>query len=396
LWSKALMRAAFDLSKIRDREALKLRREPYWQRLRPGCYLGYRPSANGGPGTWIGRAYDEDSQSYRLKALGRFDDEIPLARFALAKTAAEVHAALVSRGGVPNRGIHTVGDACRLFAHENPEAEARFRRYVYSDPLSKIKLSRLRRSHVAEWRGRLAATPALVSRRLTGEPVTRTRSAATLNRDMAVLRTALGAVLPLGLPNTESAWQEALKPIKNAVRRRTLYLNHDERRLLVASIDAEARPFISALCMLPLRPGAVANLLAGDFEKRTSELTIAKDKSGANRRIVVPRAAAQLFASAAEGKQADAPLFTRSNGKPWTKENWNRSLNVAAEKANLPPNITAYTLRHSTITDLVTAGLPLLTVAQISGTSVEMIEKHYGHLIRHAAVKALARLVVWR
>ena len=204
----------------------------------------------------------------------------------------------------------------------------------------------------------------------------------------------MGAVLPLGLPNTESAWQEPLKPIRNAVRRRTVYLNHDERRLLVGAIDAEAKPFIRALCMLPLRPGAVANLTAGDFEKRTSELTIAKDKSGANRRIVVPRAAAHLFASAAEGKPATAPLFTRSNEKPWTKENWNKSLAAAVAKTELPPNVTAYTLRHSTITDLVTAGLPLLTVAQISGTSVEMIEKHYGHLIRHAAVKALAGLTV--
>lgn len=388
------MRAAYDLSKICDREALELRREPYWQRLRPGCYLGYRPSAKGGSGTWIARAYDEDTQSYRLKALGRFNDENPRARFALAKTAAEAHAALVERGALPNTRIVTVEDACRLLADDNPEADARFRRYVYPDPLAKIKLARLRRSHVADWRERLAATPALVSRRLAGDPVTRMRSAATLNRDMAVLRTALGAVLPLGVPNTESAWQEALKPIKNAVRRRTLYLNHDERRLLVAAIDAEAKPFVKALCMLPLRPGAVANLSAGDFENRTSELTIAKDKAGANRRIVVPRAAAQLFASAAEGKPADAPLFTRSNGKPWTKENWNKSLAAAAAKAELPPNVTAYTLRHSTITDLVTVGLPLLTIAQISGTSVEMIEKHYGHLIRHAAVKALAGLTV--
>jgi hypothetical protein len=46
------------------------------------------------------------------------------------------------------------------------------------------------------------------------------------------------------------------------------------------------------------------------------------------------------------------------------------------------------------ITDLVTAGLPLLTVAQISGTSAEMIEKHYGHLVRDAAVEALAGLAI--
>ena len=66
----------------------------------------------------------------------------------------------------------------------------------------------------------------------------------------------------------------------------------------------------------------------------------------------------------------------------------------AVREAKLPQNATAYTLRHSTITDLVTGGLPLLTVAQISGTSAEMIEKHYGHLIRDAAVEALASLAL--
>ena len=58
----------------------------------------------------------------------------------------------------------------------------------------------------------------------------------------------------------------------------------------------------------------------------------------------------------------------------------------------LPANVTAYTLRHSVITDLVATGLPLLTVAQISGTSAEMIERHYGHLVRSAVVEALATL----
>jgi site-specific recombinase XerD len=59
-----------------------------------------------------------------------------------------------------------------------------------------------------------------------------------------------------------------------------------------------------------------------------------------------------------------------------------------------PSEASAYTLRHSTITDLVTAGLPLLTIAQISGTSAEMIERHYGHLVSDAAVKALGALAL--
>jgi len=53
---------------------------------------------------------------------------------------------------------------------------------------------------------------------------------------------------------------------------------------------------------------------------------------------------------------------------------------------------TAYTLRHSVLTDLVLGGLDLLTVAKISDTSVAMIEKHYGHLRQAVAAAALADL----
>jgi site-specific recombinase XerD len=62
--------------------------------------------------------------------------------------------------------------------------------------------------------------------------------------------------------------------------------------------------------------------------------------------------------------------------------------------AELPAETTAYTLRHSVISDLVHGGLDLLTVAQISGTSVAMIEKHYGHLRSDVAAEALARLAL--
>jgi hypothetical protein len=40
----------------------------------------------------------------------------------------------------------------------------------------------------------------------------------------------------------------------------------------------------------------------------------------------------------------------------------------------------------------VLAGLPLLTVAQMSDTSAEMIERHYGHLNSQVAPDALAGL----
>lgn len=61
---------AVDLSRVDDRDKLKAKRERYWQRLRVGCFLGFRPSERGGRGGSIARVYDEDAATYRLKALG--------------------------------------------------------------------------------------------------------------------------------------------------------------------------------------------------------------------------------------------------------------------------------------------------------------------------------------
>ena len=138
----------------------------------------------------------------------------------------------------------------------------------------------------------------------------------------------------------------------------------------------------------------MASLTAGDFDKRTRELTVGKDKNGKPRRIQVPQEAASLLASEAEDKLPNAPLFMRVNGHAWDRHSWKRPIAASVAASGLPADATAYTLRHSTITDLVRAGLPLLTIAQISGTSVEMIERHYGHLASDAAIEALSQLAL--
>jgi len=385
---------AWDLSKVGHRERLKPQQEPYWQRLRVRCYLGFRPSKRGGSGTWIARIYDEDAAKYQVKSLGDFGTLPKSEMFAAAKREAERLAELVESGGKVRAKIETVADACRDYARDRPEAEKRFCRYVYEDPIAKVKLDKLRRRHVREWRERLEAKPAQVSRRKKGDRIERKRAPSTVNRDMAVLRASLSKVLSPGAPNSEAAWQEALQAIRNADGQRTLYLDIDQRRKLVECTSPEAAPFVRALCLLPLRPGAMAALTVGDFNASTAQLTVGKDKAGERRRIKLPTDAAKLFATEAAGKFPEEFLFMRANGKPWDKNSWKKPIAAAVKAAGLPTDATAYTLRHSTITDLVRGRLPLLTIAQISGTSVEMIERHYGHLASDAAVEALAGLAL--
>lgn len=387
-----------DLSRIGGREKLKPKSgdEPHWQRLRQGSYVGFRPSKKGKQGTWFARAYDPDTNAYRRKRLGDYGSLSGHDVFTQAKLDAEGWAETVESGGVRASELVTVKDACEAYLKEKPGsiAEGVFRRHVYSDAIAKVKLDKLRRHHLRAWRKRLEQAPALVTRNKKGAKLWKERAKSTVNRDMVPLRAALGQVLKPGAPNTDAAWQEALRPFKGADRRRELYLDRQERKRLIDAMRDDARPFVQGLCMLPLRPGALAELKARDFDKRTRTLTIGKDKNGNPRQITVPPIIADFLADQVKGKLPAAPIFARTNGAAWNKDAWKYPIKEAVVAAGLPSAVAAYTLRHCVTTDLIRAGLPILTVAQLSGTSVAMIERHYGHLVRNDAEEALASVMV--
>ena len=386
-----------DLSKIGERDRLKSKAgdEPHWHRLRAGCYVGFRPSKRGGKGQWFARAYDADRRKYRRKALGDYGMVSGHDLFGQAKRDAEIWADSVENGGVLPEKIETVADACRAYLkhRDGPIAQGVFRRHLFSDALANVRLDRLRRHHLREWRRRLEHAPALISRNHGGEKRTKDRAKSTVNRDMVPLRAALRMFLNPGAPGTDAAWQEALKPHRGADKRRTFYLDRGERSRLVMASAVEAAPFVTALCLLPLRPGVVARLCAGDFDKRTRGLTIGKDKNGQPRQITIPRAMSDFVSQQVAGKLPAALMFSRAHGRPWNKDAWKHPIAKAAITAKLPSGVSAYTFRHSVITDLIREGLPALTVAQLSGTSISMIERHYGHLVHDDAERALASLM---
>lgn len=385
-----------DLSRIGDRENLKPRKgdEPHWQRLRSGSYLGFRPSKRGGRGNWFARSYDAEKCRYQRKALGDYGSFVGHEIFGQARRDAEKFFEIVESGGFAVEKPVTVADACRAYSKAKPASIGILKRTVYSDPIGSVKLDKLRRYHLNSWRQRLEETPALITRNKGGERRTRPRAASTVNRDMVPLRAALAQVMLPGTPNTDAAWQEALKPHKGADKRRNLYLDRDERKRLLACCEADSEPFVRALCILPLRPGVLSFLTVADFDKRTRSLTIGKDKNGYPRQIGVPHSAADFLGQQVTGKLPSALIFCRPGGVAWNKDSWKGPIKEALRKAKLPEAAAAYTLRHSVITDLIRARLPVLTVAQISGTSVAMIEKHYGHLVRDDAERALASLAL--
>ena len=387
-----------DLSTVRSRETLKSLREPHWHRLATGQFLGFRPSSIGKGGTWIARFYDPDTRRKPIRSLGDFGHLPDNARYGAASKAAREWFDDLSGGGTEK--VLIVRQACERYAEGNKEAAGRFARTVYSDPIAKVPLPKLTDKALRDWRRRLAATPAAIARggkgvgRGRGEATrTRTRSAATVNRDMVPLRAALNMALDNGDVLTDRAWRVSLRSAQ-ASGRRNLYLDKDQRRALLANLPDDVAALCRGLCLLPLRPGTLAALRVGDYDARRHELAIGKDKAGSNRKIMVEGETAAMLAVQSKGKLPSAPLFARWDGKAWESYMWKDAIKEAATAAGLPIGVVAYTLRHSTITDLVQSGLDLLTIAQVSGTSVAMIEKHYGHLQRKRAAAALAGLAL--
>jgi len=391
---------AHKIDTVEGRNRLKARTPPYWHKLATGCHIGYRKSKTSGDGTWLAQAYDSSTAKQTRQSLGSLDNHPAHQRFDEAKKLAEAWFLHLGRGGAVK--ATTVKDACSKYVTQlldsgstknAADLRARFDRWVNGHKIAAISLQKLTRKIVDEWRNELAKTPVLTNPH-SDKTKTRMRSSSTLNRDMAALRAALNNAHDHGDVTTDMAWRVALRAVENAGGRRDTYIDLQQRAALITKATADLAAFLRALSLVPLRPGAVASLTAANFNSQHGVLTVGKDKAGRDRKIKLPAETAKFFRALAIDKLPAAPILTRSDGQPWNKDSWKKPIKAAAVLANLPQQLTAYTLRHSVITDLVTDGLDLLTVAQLSGTSVVMIEKHYGHHRSELATKALGGLAL--
>ena len=138
------------------------------------------------------------------------------------------------------------------------------------------------------------------------------------------------------------------------------------------------------------RPGDLRNARRSQFDSRTASISFFA--KGHPRTVPLPQAALPFFERLAKDKLPNAWLFTRNDGKPWAHSDWDELVRAAVEKAGLPTGVCLYTLRHSFITQALMDGMSTLDVARITGTSLAMIEKHYGHLVMREARERLDRV----
>ena len=162
-------------------------------------------------------------------------------------------------------------------------------------------------------------------------------------------------------------------------------------------------PFVATLFGTGARQSEIIALRWGDIDLRTGSLSISKShymgEDGPTKTAASERAIA-LGVPVIDALRAIKPLhvtetdfvFKNSEGRAinedkWRKKYWYRALRAC----NVRPR-KFYATRHTFISIGLSQGLNIKWLAEYCGTSVAMIEKHYGRYIKSDSREQLERL----
>ena len=265
------------------------------------------------------------------------------------------------------------------------EVEARYKAVVWPDSLALASLEGLTLDDVSAWRERLR----------------KGRLNRSVNRHVRAVIAGLNKAHRLGHVGNPAAWR--LEPLTDDVEddgETAVLLSAEQRSALVASATDLAGAFLRGLELTGARPGELAAATVADFDGSSLKLSHRKGRSGKlrSRYVTLPTEGVKFLRKQVKGKLPGAWIFTEDGEQPWRRHRWARAINAAIEshnakakgKARIPVEASAYSFRHSRISELLQVyGIDPLTVAQQTGTSIAMIEKAYFRFIPSAMQEKL-------
>ena len=362
------------------RERLSKRREPYWHKLILGGFLGYRVGATGG--SWIARYRGEDGKQHYKSltlpahyALNEFDCAVGEANkwFNMQQQGFRAKPGTVQEAAdnyleylEQEKGQSSAKDARgRIKLHILP---------VFADtPLDKLKHQQIRKwvhSFVAEG---------------SNEEVR--KSKATANRNLTILKAMLNLAYKDGLVTSNRAWRAIDKFAKQDGARKD-FLNSDQVKSLLDNSEGYFRDLLKAGILTGARYGELCKLRVSDLDKTNGLLNIPHGKTEP-RAFPLTHTTKAFFVKMAKNKLPDAPLLTRNGKDAWGHGDQSKLMREAVKKAELPDTVVFYTLRHSFIADVIDKNMNVFDIAKITGTSTDMIDKHYGKLFKDRVVEVL-------
>lgn len=365
------------------RDKLEVRPEPYWHMLQTGGYVGFRRIEGGG--TWVARWRDErGKQHYRALSLGPIN---PKESFDVASKAArawfkEAQAGIFARSTV-SEAADSYLKALKLRKGDKAEADARGRIDRCIKPsIGGKALDKLTTADIEDW------LHGLIPDGLSEEETRRAKDSA--NRNLTTLKALLNNAWRTNKVGSNAAWSK-VKAFEKVGEARKVFLNPEQRKRLLDNCSGAMRDLVEAGLLTGARYGELRSLLVSDYDKGRRILSIREGKTGA-RDVSLSDAAARQFDKLRKGKLPGGYLLTRDDGLPWQHSDQDELMREAVKKAKLPHGTVFYTLRHTFIANALTGGVDIHAVAKLCGTSVRMIELHYGKLLHADAREKLNKI----
>jgi len=346
---------------------LKLRREPYWQQISKGRFLGYRRTGSGG--SWVARMRGDDNKQ-RYHSLGsglEFED-------ALKAT----NEWMEGMSGVNNHRYtlrNTVADYVKHLEINNSkqssrDVKLRLNKHIparlMNTELSSLNTAQLKRLH----NGMV---------KTEGDEEDERKSKDSANRVLAQLKAALNLAFRDGRVASDKEWSR-VSAFKNVASSRKLFLTDEQVNTLLENTKDGFYRLTKAGVLTGARYGELARVKVKDFDPLdgTIELT---GKTG-HRICYLSDKAVIFFKGICKDRLPEAYLLVKDDGTQWRKSHHLRSMRETVKKAKLSRECVFYSLRHYHISKALLSGMPMQVVAENAGTSVRMIEKHYGKFTR--------------
>jgi site-specific recombinase XerD len=213
------------------------------------------------------------------------------------------------------------------------------------------------------------------------DPEVERRSKDSANRVLTMLKAALNRVFQdesKGI-TTDAAWRR-VKPFHDVGRAREVFLDQAQSLRLVNVTKGGFRDLVTAALITGARPPhELVQCRARDFRANLGTLPV--DGKTGRRDVVLTGEAIQFFKELCAGKKPDDLLFVRDDSSAWGANHHIRPMKDAVAKAKLPKGTTIYSLRHTHASQAILNGANLKFLAENMGTSIRMLEQHYGKFI---------------
>lgn len=354
------------------RKKLAPRRNPYFHKITPGNFIGFRRTDSGG--SWIARLRGPDGRQ-RFNALDTSMDWDDKDAYQQAHDLALEW--FKSAGSVEDHHYSVENAVADYVAHLKVEKSAKAAEDTrqrldknLTDKLKNTELAKLRTAPIKQWRDSLV--------RVSDDPEDVRRSKSGANRVLSMLKAGLNLAFYNGQVASDREWRR-VKPFKSVDEARKLFLTDKQVKQLLEKTEGSFHALLRAAVLTGARYGELASAKARDFDPKQAILTLT-GKTGTHDCYLSDKALS-FFKAQAKDKLPGAWLFAKDDGEPWGKNHHTRLMQDAVKTAKLPRDTVIYSLRHYHISKALLAGIPPQVVAENCGTSVRMIEKHYGKFL---------------